>query len=98
MTTFQKFARVLKPSKAFSPAFPPVPQPSSSRKAGKENHFRTTKKGQDACDAYRKVRESCLIRVLKPYGLANSDIGEMAGLMRALSGLYDQAARAAASL
>ena len=70
----------------------------TSRKAGKENHFRTTKKGQAACDSYRKVRESCLISVLKPYGLDNSDIGEMAGLMRALSGMYDQAARAAASL
>ncbi|NQV99474.1 MAG: winged helix DNA-binding protein [Rhodospirillales bacterium] len=70
----------------------------TARKVGKENYFSTTKKGEKACDAYRQIRERCLISVLKPYGLANTDIGELAGLMRALSGMYDQAARAAASL
>jgi len=70
----------------------------SSRKVGKENYFSTTDKGQQACESYRGVREGCLIDVLKTYGLANKEIGELAGLMRALSGMYDQAARAAASL
>jgi len=69
----------------------------TARKAGKENYFATTKKGQNACEQYREIREACLLSVLKPYGMANTDIGEMAGLMRAMSGMYDQAARAAAS-
>ncbi len=69
----------------------------TARKAGKENYFSTTKRGQDACERYREIREACLMSVLKPYGLANEDIGDMAGFMRALSGMYDQAARAAAS-
>lgn len=68
-----------------------------ARKAGKENYFATTDKGQAACERYREVREACLMSVLKPYGLANTEIGELAGIMRALSGMYDQAARAAAS-
>ena len=70
----------------------------TSRKSGKENYFSTTEKGQAACDAYRKVRESCLMDTLKTYGAANAEIGELAALMRVLSGMYDQAARAAASL
>jgi predicted MarR family transcription regulator len=44
------------------------------------------------------VRESCLIATLKESGLTNQQIGEAAQLMRNASGLYDTAARAAASL
>ncbi len=70
----------------------------SSRKAGKENYFSTTVHGQAACERYREIRETCLISALGPYGLVNADIGDLANVMRALSGMYDQAARAAASL
>jgi len=70
----------------------------SSRKVGKENFFSTSDEGQAACEAYREVRESCLISALGTYGLSNKEIGELSALMRALSGMYDQAARSATSL
>ena len=66
---------------------------------GKEVFYTTTAAGADACKRYRAVREECLIaslRTLDEEGGAN--IREAATLLRALSGLYDQAARAAASL
>lgn len=69
-----------------------------ARKVGKENYYSTTSKGEKACDKYREVRETCLMSVLKTYGAPNADIGDLAALMRVLSGMYDQAARAAASL
>jgi predicted MarR family transcription regulator len=45
---------------------------------------------------YREVRETYLIANLDAE--RNADIGEMARLLRTMSGLYDQAARAATSL
>ena len=45
---------------------------------------------------YREVREACLIANLDAE--RNADIGESARLLRTMSGLYDQAARAATSL
>ncbi|MBT3205131.1 MAG: winged helix DNA-binding protein [Gammaproteobacteria bacterium] len=69
-----------------------------SRKQGKETMFNTTKKGIDLCKAYRDVREECLIELLGTLGTDNEKIGEIARVLRSLSGLYDEAARAAASL
>jgi len=54
--------------------------------------------GRELCGKYREVRESCLISTLKESGLTNEQIGEAAQLLRNASGLYDTAARAAASL
>lgn len=70
---------------------------------GKEIFHRTTKAGQEICEGYREVREECLIAAFGAFagGKAaafNEEIGETADLLRALSGLYDQAARAATSL
>ena len=45
---------------------------------------------------YREVREACLVDNLDVE--RNPDIGDMARLLRSMSGLYDQAARAATSL
>jgi predicted MarR family transcription regulator len=68
----------------------------------KEKLFSTTKAGQDACQRYREIREECLVKSLSVIGSAtddgNRDIGDLADLLRAISGLYDQAARAASSL
>jgi predicted MarR family transcription regulator len=69
-----------------------------SEKTGKEVFFSATPAGRELCNKYREVRESCLIAALKESGLANEQIGEAAQLMRNASGLYDTAARAAASL
>lgn len=65
---------------------------------GKETFHAATEKGAEACAAYRAVRESCLIATLSALSLDTPEIGLSADLLRALSGLYDQAARAAASL
>lgn len=71
-------------------------------KAGKEAFWSPTKAGRATVERYRRVRERCLIggaagALADPAG-TRTDLGELAGLLRALSGLYDQAARAAASL
>ena len=73
------------------------------RRHGKEIFFSTTKAGQGACTRYREQREACLIKAFGAFAggqeaALNPQIGEAADLLRALSGLYDQAARAAASL
>jgi predicted MarR family transcription regulator len=72
-------------------------------KRGKEIFYATTKEGQGACVKYREVREDCLITAFSAFGgdkagELNEQIGEAADLLRALSGLYDQAARSASSL
>ncbi|WP_321787648.1 winged helix DNA-binding protein [Paraburkholderia sp. J94] len=70
----------------------------ASEKSGKEVFFAVTPEGRELCLRYRDVRESCLIATLKESGLSNAQIGDAAQLMRNASGLYDTAARAAASL
>jgi predicted MarR family transcription regulator len=69
-----------------------------SRKNGKEVTYASTDAGRSFVERYREIRESCLINALKADDGLNRDIGELARLLRVLSGMYDQAARAAASL
>ena len=65
-------------------------------KVGKEVFYSPTANGERAVARYREVREACLIANLDAD--RNADIGESARLLRTMSGLYDQAARAATSL
>ena len=65
-------------------------------KTGKEVFYSPTPAGEAAVQKYREVREACLVDKLDTE--RNPDIGEMARLLRTMSGLYDQAARAATSL
>jgi len=65
---------------------------------GKESFFAATEPGRDACARYAEVRAACLLEALGALGLESGDLTQTAGRLRALSGLYDQAARAAASL
>ena len=72
-------------------------------RSGKERLYATTANGREACERYRQVREDCLISALGSLATAgaqelNQEVGEAAALLRVLSGLYDQAARSAASL
>ena len=72
-------------------------------KRGKEMFYATTEEGAAACQRYRAAREDCLIKAFDAFsgersGAVRDQIGEAADILRALSGLYDQAARAAASL
>ena len=70
----------------------------ASHKSGKEVTYAATDSGRNAVQRYRKIRESCLIDALQADDGLNKDIGDLARLLRVLSGMYDQAARAAASL
>ena len=65
---------------------------------GSEKTVSLTAKGDDVVQRYRKVREALLVTSVKSAGLDEQRLSEIAALMRALSGHYDQAARAAASL
>ncbi len=69
---------------------------AQTEKVGKEVFYSPTVTGEAAVQHYREVREACLVDNLDVE--RNHDIGEMALLMRSMSGLYDQAARAATSL
>jgi predicted MarR family transcription regulator len=70
----------------------------ASRKNGKDVTYAATESGRTAVQRYRDIRESCLIDALQADNALNKDIGDLARLLRVLSGMYDQAARAAASL
>lgn len=65
---------------------------------GKESFFSTAKSGRAACAKYAEVREACLLEALDALGLEADALEDVATHLRALSGLYDQGARAAASL
>jgi predicted MarR family transcription regulator len=69
-----------------------------SERRGKEVVFFTAQKGQDYIQRYREVREACLVAALSKDGSENAQLAELAGFLRMLSGMYDQAARAATSL
>lgn len=70
-----------------------------AEKRGKETLYRTSSEGAEACRRYREVREPCLVETVKALGnFDEEEIAAVARFLRALSGLYDQAARAATSL
>ncbi|MBL8655464.1 MAG: transcriptional regulator, partial [Alphaproteobacteria bacterium] len=70
----------------------------SGVKQGKEVHWGATQKGRALCDRYRAIRETCLVDAVARIGEPHDAIAQVAALMRALSGLYDQASRSAATL
>jgi predicted MarR family transcription regulator len=71
----------------------------AAEKRGKESLYRTSDEGAEACRRYREVREPCLVETAKALGNFDEDeIAAVGRFLRALSGLYDQAARAATSL
>jgi predicted MarR family transcription regulator len=70
----------------------------SGEKRGKEIFYSTTESGRQYCLEYRKIRDQLLIDAMALIGQPHGDLSRLADLMRALSGIYDQAARAAASL
>lgn len=69
-----------------------------SDKRGKEVFYSTSAEGQKLCERYRKVREQCLLEALPHSTMSGEEMREIAASLRALSGLYDQASRAATSL
>ena len=69
-----------------------------SGRQGKEKTVSITDAGEKACESYRKIREALLVKAVKAVGLEPEPLSETAALIRALSGHYDQAARAAAAM
>ena len=66
----------------------------SAEKSGKEMLYSTTADGVDLCEKYRETREQCLTEGLNVDG---ETLSEIAATLRNLSGVYDQASRAASS-
>ncbi|MDC0738910.1 winged helix DNA-binding protein [Cognatishimia sp. SS12] len=70
----------------------------TSEKRGKEVFYQTSTQGKALCEAYREVRKQCLLEGFDLAEHDGADFRELARKLRALSGQYDQASRAAASL
>ncbi len=68
-----------------------------SSRQGKDTFFSVTEQGEAFCNRYRDVREQCLVEVLKKMNI-DDQLGDIATMMRTLSGFYDQASRAVRSL
>ncbi len=67
-------------------------------RSGKEIFYSATEAGVALCTAYKDVREQCLVDSLKTLDFKPDELRHLAAMLRTLSGLYDQASRAAASL
>ncbi|SDC01301.1 Predicted transcription regulator, contains HTH domain, MarR family [Cupriavidus sp. YR651] len=70
----------------------------AGERVGKEATYATTQAGTEACARYREIREQCLTSNFTEGSEENLEIGELARLLRVLTGLYEQAARSATSL
>ena len=69
-----------------------------AERRGKEVLFAASNAGQRYIQRYREVREACLVDAIGKEGTNNERLGDLAAFLRFLSGMYDQAARAATSL
>ncbi|WP_370253681.1 winged helix DNA-binding protein [Nioella sp.] len=70
----------------------------TSEKRGKEVFYSTSDTGAALCESYRDVREQCLLEGLSRMDISGDELREIGSSLRALSGQYDQASRAASSL
>lgn len=60
---------------------------------GRERHYETTERGEQACLEYRKVRESFLVPSLTWVSGRDGAVTEAAGFLRMMTAMYDQAGR-----
>lgn len=67
-------------------------------RSGKEKTIAITEEGVRLCRRYGEVREALVVQAARQLGHDPADLSRIAAVLRALSGAYDQAARAAASL
>ena len=70
----------------------------AGHRRGKEVFWSATAAGEALCERYRQVREACLMPGFSGTEEENRRIGDLARLLRTLSGRYDQGARAASSI
>lgn len=69
-----------------------------TRRAGKEKLIEATEAGVSFCETYKQVREQLLVESVKASGISEDALSQSAARLRALSGIYNEAARAAATL
>ncbi len=67
-------------------------------KAGKEKFYSTTDQGKACCLEYKAVRERCLNQALTAMNIDAGGFGKVGDSLRLISGVFDQASRAASSL
>jgi len=67
-------------------------------KQGKEKTVMASAAGAKACERYREVREQLLLQAVGELRIDPAQISKLSGLLRLMSGHYDQAARAAAAV
>jgi len=70
----------------------------TSGRTGKEKTIAITKQGAQLCERYAQVREALVVQAVRQLGHHPAEMSELAAMLRAVSGVYDQAARAAAPL
>ncbi|HWT51460.1 MAG TPA: winged helix DNA-binding protein [Caulobacter sp.] len=68
-----------------------------SHKVGKEKLVEATEAGVAFCDSYKRMREALLVEGLADSGLTEDGLSQSAARLRTLSGIYNEAARAAAT-
>lgn len=69
-----------------------------AEKRGKEVFYSASDKGFALCETYRRIRQDCFLDGLPRMDLNGEELRRVAASLRAISGQYDQASRAAASL
>lgn len=67
-------------------------------RAGKEKLVAITPEGAALCARYAEMREALLARAVRDTGPEAAALSSLAALLRTLSGFYDQATRAAATV
>jgi predicted MarR family transcription regulator len=70
----------------------------TASRVGKEKRVAATPHGAAVCARYAALREQLLVNVVTAAGPGETSLSELATLLRMLSGTYNQAARAAATL
>ncbi|HEV7414666.1 winged helix DNA-binding protein [Tianweitania sediminis] len=70
----------------------------TSGRTGKEKTVAITQKGARLCQRYGEVREALVVQAVRQLGHHPAEMSQLAAMLRAVSGVYDQAARAAAPL
>ncbi|OYQ36995.1 transcriptional regulator [Niveispirillum lacus] len=69
-----------------------------TKRVGKEKLVEVTEAGVTFCETYKQVREQLLVDSLQACGISEEALSQSAARLRALSGIYGEAARAAATL
>lgn len=70
----------------------------TTARKGKEKTVAITPEGSALCRRYGEVREVLLVELARETGFAPEEMSRLAALLRAISGSYDHAARAATTL